>query len=54
MTSKEILEKIKSLTNQEKRNISYDELIEIMSYNNALERDNRKRKTLLHKKHHHK
>ena len=31
-----------------------DELIEIMSYNNALERDNRKRKTLLHKKHHHK
>lgn len=31
-----------------------DELIETMSYNNALERDNRKRKTLLHKKHHHK
>ena len=31
MTSKEILEKIKSLTNQEKRNISYDELIEIIN-----------------------
>lgn len=31
MTSKEILEKIKSLTNQEKRNISYDKLIEIIN-----------------------
>lgn len=31
MTSKEILKKIKSLTNQEKRNISYDELIEIIN-----------------------
>lgn len=31
MTSKEFLEKIKSLTNQEKRNISYDELIEIIN-----------------------
>lgn len=31
MTSKEILEKIKSLTNQEKKNISYDELIEIIN-----------------------
>lgn len=31
MTSKEILEKIKSLTNQEKRNILYDELIEIIN-----------------------
>lgn len=31
MTNKEILDKIKNLTNQEKRNINYEELIEIIN-----------------------
>ncbi len=31
MTNKEILEKIKNLSNQEKRNIAYEELIEIIN-----------------------
>ncbi len=31
MTSKEILEKVRNLSNQEKRNIGYEELIEIIN-----------------------
>ena len=31
MTNREILEKIKTLSNQEKRNIAYEELIDIIN-----------------------